>query len=164
MTTLLSTLVEPLKRELAIPGTFSDVFPDTSDDDLVGSLADGFGEAQLRGFFSTLDLAAVTDDFETSEDLSLAGIATIIIFTSMRIIRAQIRAMNTLERYKAGPAEFEIQKAATILKSELDYLAERLDDIIAESVSPPLAVQLDGYGARVVASFCGGFFPYECDG
>lgn len=164
--TLLSSLVDPLKRELAVPGTYDDVFPDTGDAELTGALADGFSEAQLRGYFPTLTLTEVSDDYQTSEDLSLAGGAVVVIFTSMRILRAQIRAINTLERYKAGPTEFELQKAATLLKTELDYLQKRLDDIIAESkaASRPLAVQLDNYAARVVASFCGGFYAYEYRG
>lgn len=161
--TLLSTLVDPLKRELAVPGTFASVFPSSTDADLTASLADGFAEAQLRGYFPTMTLAEAAGDYETSEDLSLAGTALVVIFTSMRILRAQIRAMNTLERYKAGPAEFEIQHAATLLKGELDYLQGRLNHLISEAQASrrPLAVQIDNYNARVVASFYGGFYAYE---
>lgn len=167
--TALSTLVEPLKRELAVPGTFDDVFENTTDADLLASLADGFAEARLRGFFPTMDLAAVTGgepdpDYETSEDLSLAGTALTLIFTSMRILRAQIRAMNTLERYKAGPTEFEIQHASSLLKAELDYMQKRIDDIVAEAqtaVRPLAAFQYDNYSARVEASFYGGLYAHE---
>lgn len=163
--TSLQTLVDPLKRELAVPGTFDDIFPDSTDDDLLGSLADGFGEAQLRGFFPKMTLVASTDplDYETSDDLSLAGSALIVIFTSMRIIRAQIRAMNTMERYKAGPTEFEIQHAASLLKAELDFLQSRLDDLITQAkyASIPMAVMFDNYHARVVAAFCGAFYQHE---
>lgn len=170
--TALSTLIEPLKRELAVPGTFSTVFTGTTDQDLLGSLADGFAEARLRGFFPTVDLATVTGgvpfdpDYETSEELSLAGTALILIFTSMRILRAQLRALNTVERYKAGPTEFEIQHSASLLKAELDYLQKRLDDIVdeAQQSQRPLAVQIDNYAARVEASFYGGFYAYEFGG
>lgn len=165
--TSLQTLVDPLKRELAVPGTFDDVFPDSGDDDLLGSLADGFAEAQLRGFFPTLTLTQTSSplDYETSEELSLAGTAVVIIFTSMRIIRAQIRATNTLERYKAGVTEFEIQHAASLLKGELDFLQSRLNDLItqARQAHAPMAVVFDNYTARVVAGFCGSFYGYEFD-
>ncbi|GAB3863345.1 hypothetical protein GCM10028801_30750 [Nocardioides maradonensis] len=161
--TSLQTLIEPLKRELAVPGTFDDVFPDSDDASLAASLADGFAEAQLRGFFPTMTLTQSGDDYVTSADLSLAGTALVVIFTSMRIIRAQIRAMNTMERYKAGPAEFEIQHAASLLKSELDFLQSRLDDLITQATNAriPLAVVIDNYRARVADAFWGAFYSYE---
>jgi hypothetical protein len=99
--TALATLVEPLKRELAVPGTFDTIFPDTDDTALEGSLADGFGEAQLRGFFPTFELTEDDGAYETTEDLTAAGAALVLIFTSMRIIRAQLRALTSSETYKA---------------------------------------------------------------
>lgn len=151
--TALSTLTDALKRELAVPGTFDDVFPDTGDSDLVGSLADGFAEAQLQGFFPTMSLTQNGGGWETSEDLSLSGGALIVIFASMRTIRAQLRNLKTVEKYKAGAAEFETQQAATILKAELDFLQKRLDDIIAAArtatrVSGTLAGVYDNYLSR----------------
>lgn len=131
--TALSSYVDPLKRELAVPGTFDDTFPSTLDTDLVGSLADGFSEAQLWGFFTTLTLMEDNGDWETSEALSGAGGTLVTLFAAGRIIRAQIRALNTTERYKAGPAEVEFGRAATVLKTELDYINGRIKDLIDEA-------------------------------
>lgn len=164
--TLISVLVPALKRELAVPGTFDDVFPDTSNSDLVGSLADGFAEAQLFGFFKTMTLTPVTDDWEISPDLSGPGSALIVIYSSIRSIRAQIRNLATMQRYKAGPVEYEIQHAATVLKAELDFLTKRLQDILDNAEGSAhrgaLATVFDNYLARQCApSYWGGFYPYE---
>ena len=169
--TALTTLVDSLKREIAVPGTFEAVFPDTTDIDLLGALADGFSEAQLRGFFPDMELAPSggppPTEYTTSEDLSLGGGALVIIFTSMRFIRAQIRALSSAERYKAGPVEFEIQKAASVLAAELKYLEKRLDDLIedAKDAARPLAAVYDNYLARTCEQLRGiGFYAYEYRG
>ena len=159
--TQLSDLVPALQRELAVPGTFEDVFPDTTADDLADSLADGFAEAQLRGFFSRLTLEGTGPNRSTSEDLSAAGQALVVIFTSIRIIRAQIRALSTGERYKAGNTEYEINRSAMLLRDELAFLTNRLDDLIAEGKygKAPLAVVIDGYLAR--NGSVGAFYAWE---
>jgi hypothetical protein len=172
--TALSTLIEPLKRELAVPGTFPDVFPDTSNADLLGSLADGFAEARLAGFFPDVTLtqvgAAPSLDYETDPDLSLAGTAVVVILTSIRILRSQLRNINSGQRYKAGPVEFETTKAASMLKAELDYLTGRLDKIIenadkAARASAGLATVFDGYIARGGSiERAGGLYAYEYRG
>lgn len=165
--TALSTLVPALKRELAVPGTFETLFPNTSDDDLTGSLADGFGEARLQGFFPDIALSSEGEGWETDPELSLSGSTLVVIFTSMRFIRAQIRNLNSVERYKAGPAEFETQRAATTLKAELDFLQKRMDTLIANAkatarASVGLATVYDNYLARggdVLAA--GGLYSHE---
>lgn len=160
--TVLNDFVEPLKRELAVPGLFDEVFPNVGDDDLAAALADGFAEAQLRGFFGDITLSEDAGQYTTSSDLSAAGGATVVIFTGMRVLRAHLRSLNTMERYKAGPTEFEIQRAATMLRGELDYLQQRLNEIIDESkrAKAPVACQVDNYYARLSASF-GGFYRHE---
>lgn len=165
----MSTLVPALKRELAVPGTFDAAFPNTTQADLVGSLADGFAEAQLFGFFPTMALTFIPNadpllvDWETSEDLSSSGGALVVIYTSIRYIRAQFRTLKTMQRYKAGPVEFETQQAASVLTAELEFLMKRLDDIVTNAVGSarPLASVFDNYLARNCAMSWGGFYPYE---
>jgi len=167
--TALSALVPSLKRELAVPGTFDDVFPDTGDTDLVDSLADGFAEAQLQGFFPDMALTAVDSDWTTSADLSASGGTLVTLFTAARILRAQIRALNTSERYKAGSSEVEFQRGVTILKDELAYIAQRLRDLIilaqARARGARSATVHDNYLARGGGITMGlsGLGPYGCD-
>lgn len=156
----LATLVEPLKRELAVPGVFADVFPDTDDTALADSLADGFAEAQLNGFFVDMTLTAG----ETSQDLSAAGGALIVMFTGMRIIRAQLRNLVLNARYKAGPAEVETQRSAMLLRDELAYLRTRVTDLVTQArrSSGRSVYVLDGYEGRAAAMTpLGGFYGYE---
>ena len=170
--TAMSSLVEAVKRELAVPGTFGDIFPSTSDDDLIESLGDGFAEAQLNGFFSNVALVRSPgdDDWETSPDLSLAGTAVVVIFTSIRILRAQIRNLNTSERYKAGGVEMETQKAASVLKAEVDWLEKRLQAILDNAQrqtrrAASLATVFDNYIARGGDIWAaGGLASYEYKG
>lgn len=167
VTTSIAALVPALKRELAVPGTFAAVFPDTTDTDLTGALADGFAEAQLFGFFKSLSLTESNGDWTISEDLSAAGSALVVIYASIRAIRAQLRNLKTMQRYKAGPVEFETQQAATVLTAELGYLKDRLADIIKNAegssrASAGLATVFDNYLARnAQRSSWGGFYGYE---
>lgn len=165
--TAISDLVPALKRELAVPGTFADAFPSTRDVDLTDSLADGFSEAQLYGFFPDLALTEVDGEWVTSQNLSGSGAALIVIFTSMRIIRANLRSLLTSERYKAGPAELELQRSANLLRDELKFLRDRLDALVANAKAaarPPVAV-FDNYLARGGGiTQTGGLYVYEYRG
>jgi hypothetical protein len=69
--------VESLKRVVATPGTFDTLFPDTTDQDLVGTLLDGIAQAQLDGL-----LASYTyDDTGTvTPDLSAPQSALVILY------------------------------------------------------------------------------------
>ena len=170
--TALETLVEPLKRELAIPGLFEEVFPNTADEDLTASLADGFAEAQLWGFFPDMTIAFVPpSSYDTSADLSAAGGALVIIFTAMRIIRAQLRSLLTTERYSAKPGtEVEFQRSANLLRDELKFLENQRKDLIDQAqksarASAGTVAVFDNYVARTsfqlthVGSL--GFFRHE---
>lgn len=172
MTTVISDLVPALQRELAVPGTFDDVFPDTTRADLIGALADGFAEAQLFGFFPSLTLTAVDDpepgaDWTITPELSTAGGALVVIYSSIRTIRAQLRNLQTSQRYKAGPVEFEVGRAVSVLTAELKFLQERLKDILANAegrarASAGMASVFDNYVARnAERSAWGGFYAHE---
>lgn len=157
----LATLVGALKGELAVPGTFDVVFPDTSDDDLVEALRNGFAEGQLQGFFSAQTLTGNVVD----PTMSAAGGMLVVLITGQRIIRAQLRNMNMTEssRYKAGPVEVEtdLGRSATVLKGELDYLSLRIADLIKTARGATTVYQLDAYPGRVMFDRVGTFFSYE---
>jgi hypothetical protein len=158
----LGTLVEPLKRELAIPGEFATLFPNTSDDDLGATLADGFSQAQLDGYFNTLNLNLNTNAVDP--DVSLAGGALIVLYAASQIIRAQLRAMNLNARYKAGPVEYETSKSAVLLRDELKYLIERRKELVTQARSSGRMVYvIDNYVARMSVTTMGGFYGYELE-
>lgn len=160
----LADLVDPLKRELAVPGTYDTAFPNTGDQDLLDSLADGFSEAQLDGYFSdyTLDL----DTYLTTPDYSAAGGSLIVLYTGMRIIRAQLRALNLSEKYNAGPVSYEIERSSTLLREELKYLISRRDDLVSQAKKTGGTVVLDSYFTRSATNWAlqTGFYPAELGG
>jgi hypothetical protein len=155
----LTVLVEQLKRELAVPGTYDDVYPDTSDDDLVGSLKDGFAEAQLAGFFQDVTLAGT----QTSKDLSAAGGALVVLYAGMRTIRAQMRVTAGTSRYKAANVEYETTASATLLRDELAFMRTRIDQLVSYAKkSGRQTYVLDGYvGRQLATARLGGFYGWE---
>lgn len=172
--TVLNTLVPALKREVAVPGTFDDVFPQTGTNDLIGSLADGFSQAKLEGGWFpnvVLDTSSLDKtEWFTDPDLSDAGGALVVIYASIQILHSLLRLQgaSTTATYKAGSVEYSTQASATILRAEIDYLTERKNALIAQGTTGAVtcsARQVDGYLARVACSpaipYVGGFFPYE---
>ena len=158
----LNDLVDPLKRELAGPGEFDNQFPNSDDDTLANNLADAFSEAQLDGYFQ--DNALDLDTLVVSPDLSAAGGILVVIYAGMRIIRAQLRALNLSERYVAGPVEYEVTRSANVLKDELAYLIERRDKLLDQSrSSTSQTFVFDAYFTRQLAdwSAAGGLYPSE---
>ncbi len=161
----LDVLVEPVKREIAVPGEFATVFPSTSDDDLLATLGDSFAEAQLDGFFSTNVLDP--DTSEVTPDLSAAGGALVVIYAGGRIIRSRLRQLTSGERYVAGPVEYEIQRAAGVLREDLLALERRKAQLIQRGRRQGgTAYVYDGYFARAATDWAevGSFYPLELAG
>ena len=167
--TNLRTLVEPLKREVAVPGTYDDVFPDTDDDALAASLADAFAEAQLQGFFGDIELTVVTEmsgrsDYITSRDLSAAGGALVVLFAGLRILRASLRSLSQSSTYKAGSVEYSTSQMTTVIRDELAAMRSRIDALVLDGKRSGRAVSVhDGYAGRVTAysGSLGAFHAYE---
>lgn len=149
--TALSDLVAPLKRELAAPGQFDTIFPESDNGTLVGTLADGFCEAQLDGWFGGITINLTTN--AVSPDLSIPGRALSVFYASARIIQAQLRNQNSLQRYKAGPVEYETQQPASVLRAELDRIASRKAELktLAGRTGGTTTVIFDAYFARASA-------------
>ena len=119
----LADLVEALKRTVAVPGTFSDVFPETTDEDLVGSLLDGFAEAQLDGYFIAPEVEV--EDTSTTPDLSRAEGALIVLYSAVRIVQTQLINLKTSVRYEAKGLVYEAQTSASVLVALLKDLQAR---------------------------------------
>lgn len=169
----LRTLVDALKREVAVPGTYDDVFPDTGPDQLAATLADAFAEAQLQGFFGdvslTVDATVSPASYETSKPLSAAGGALIVLFAGMRILRSQMRTLSQSATYKAGSVEYSTANMTTVIRDELKALRDRLDGLIVDGKRSGRAVAVaDTYAKRLsegrLAAYTGSlgaFFTYE---
>ncbi len=162
MPTDLSTLIPSFQRQVAIPGTFTDAYPNTTDDDVVGTLADAFAEAQLDGWFGTYvydpDTTSVLNNADPdplTNGLSLAGQALIVIYAGMRMVTNQIMNTKSSVRYKAGPVEYETQQGATTLNELLKMLAARKAELLALARGNVRDVVIDGYYSRALAFHTG---------
>lgn len=132
MSTDLTELVPALKRSIAVPGTFADVFPDTSDPDLAGTLGDAFAECQLDGFFETYTMA---DDENITEDLTRPEQALVIIYATVRILQSEIRNRKTHKRYEAGSTVFEEDQGSATLVELLREYKDRKKDLREQGIS-----------------------------
>lgn len=160
----LADLVEAFKREVAVPGTFSQDFPSTSDEDLEEALKDAYGMARLDGFFGTTEFDVGTGT--VTPDLSVAGASLIVLYAGLRMTRQQLRTLKTVQRFKAGPTEYETQQSAAALTEDLKQLERRRQELVDQAVRAGrgrgATFVLDAYQQRASAwHFYGGFFPHE---
>lgn len=157
----LADLVEAYKREVALPGTFTTAFPTITDEHIAAALGDAFGEAQMDGFFGSMELD--TDGWTIAPDLSTAGAAVVIMYAGMRVVRQQIRAMKSAVTYEAGIVKYAIQQSASALGEDLKQLERRRNQVIANARrgAGTSVFMIEGYVARGRNNFYGGLFDYE---
>lgn len=127
----LTSLIPSLQRFVAPPGLFETLFPTSTDDDLVGYLADGFAECQLKGFFSTFDLD-VTAIPTVTPDLVPAQGSLVVLFAGVRILQAEIRNRKTHVRQEASGLVNEVDQAASVLVELLKEYQEEKKKLIED--------------------------------
>lgn len=127
----LADLVPSLKRTIAVPGTFTTLFPSTTDDDLAAVLADGMAEAKLDGWLSDVDVDV--DVNITDPDLTVPQQALVVLYASVRILMSEIRNRKTHIRYEAGSATFEQDQSASMLVEQLKILTSRKEYLLTQA-------------------------------
>jgi hypothetical protein len=155
-------LAESYKREVAVPGEFDRIFPNTSPEDIAGAIGDAFGQAQLDGFFGTMEYDPNTGFI--TPDLSTAGAALVIFYAGARTIKARIRELRST-KYVAGPTEAQQNLAISALVEELKSIEDRRKSFIQNALSSSRAAStyvMDSYPARGL--LYGGLFGYEYPG
>lgn len=150
--TNLADLVGPLKREVAVPGTFASLFPLTTDLDLAAALLDAFAQAQLDGFMTT---NTATDAGVVSPGLSRGAAALVVIYAGIRFLTTDLVNRKSHTRYEAaGGAVFEQDQGASILVEALKGLRAKKDALIAAAQAGARAsigiTMVDGYVVKAV--------------
>lgn len=148
----LSDYVDSLRREVTPLG--STMFDSITDNQLTPYLTDAFWEARLDGFLTgyTADDDGLVEPTATGgDDLSLAGVALVVLYAGIRILRNRILNMNTGFRAKAGPVEFEQQNSATMLAEMLKQLRDRKNQLLdrADVVGTDV-ILVDAYSVRLL--------------
>lgn len=159
--TILGDLVDSLKREVAVPGTFDTVFPNTGDDDLEAALLDAFAQAQLDGLFTD---NTATDDGIVTPDLSRGAQALVVIYAGVRMLTAELINRRAHTRYEAKGAVFEQDYGASVLVQALKDLAAKKAQILVQiQMGQRAAVgitMVDGYVVRATDFYRGEFGGY----
>lgn len=127
----LADLVPSLKRALAAPGEFDSIFPNSTDADLSGTVADAVAECMLDGFLRTtvLDVNAET----TTPDLTSPQQALVILYAMARVVTARVANLKNRTRYKAGPTEVDTEQSATVLVQLLKDITDRKRQILDDA-------------------------------
>lgn len=152
-----SVAVDWFKREVAVPGTFTSTYPETSDDDVAGALIDGLYRAKLDGMLYGVDwmngVDADPDSFELTTAIPLQRLALIVIYAGIRFVQNEIKNMATMTKYEApGPLSAETQRSPGVLTERLRELEQMRKDLIdrARRGARGLPVFMhDGYAIRV---------------
>lgn len=130
MTVDMADLTETLQREIASPLDTS--FNDVSDDFWLDSLRDSFWEAKLFGFFDNYsESEGLLVPISGSSDMPREEQQLIVLFAGARVLRNELRRMNTMFRAKAGPVEFETQNSANLLRELLLEVRRKIDFLIS---------------------------------
>lgn len=152
----LSLLIPALQRFVAPPGEFETLFPNAGDEDLLGSLADGFAECQLKGFFSGYDLDVVT--VEVAPDVTVPQGSLIVLFAGVRILQTEIRNRKSHSKQEANGLVNEVDYSAAVLTELLkEYQAEKLELISRATKygASDVFVMADAYYINVTSSYSG---------
>jgi len=127
----LGDLIESLEREVSPPGT--DLFPNAVEDEFFGHLQDSFWEVKLDGIeafdnYTEAEglVSPVTGVVELTRDLQ----QLVVLYAGIRIVRNELRNINTLFRSVAGPVEFETQQSASVLTAILAELQQRRNFVL----------------------------------
>jgi len=153
----LDELVPVLKREVAVPGAFDSLFPDTSDADLTAALADAFWEARLDGYFP--DVTLDPDDGSLTPELDRVYGALIVIYAGIRILLNEIRNRATHYRAEASGAVYERDQSAQMLSELLKSLQARKKQLLEILIGTPTTttgvITVDAYLARTMPAYYG---------
>lgn len=157
----LSLLVPSLKRFVAVPGGFESFFPNTTDDDALGCVCDGFARAQLDGFFlvgagnpHALDVDAGIVD----PPLQLAEGALVVLYAGKRLVQSQLLNLKTTTKYEAKGLMYDVQQAATVLTELLREYNSELTDLVLLSRRAGASrafIMADAYFIRATGYYAG---------
>jgi len=141
MGTLIADLIPMFNREINIPG--DEQLPGISAGQKIGYIEDGFWDVRLSGMLSTfevedgLDLVPpgiggknyFTDGATKAEDLEKKFWMLIVIFGGFRLLRLKIMDLAVNFTADAGPASYEQQASATVLRAILANLQGRIQEL-----------------------------------
>jgi hypothetical protein len=125
----LADLIVSLQTTVARPGTFEDLFPESTDDLLLSVLCDGLAEAHLEGLLMAYEC---DEDGIVDPPLTSGRSAVVVLFAAVRFLRSDLLNRNTSVVYEAGSAHYETTQATNILRDILKALQDQKDRVVAK--------------------------------
>lgn len=159
----LANLSESLKRRVAVPGDFADLFPNTTDDDVVGVLMDGFARAQLDGYFGSV---TATDAGILTPDITRPQGSLIVLYGGVLMVQTQLLNLKNKQRYVAGPVQYETEQSASILTAILKQLNDEkvaIATLAARDGATAAFTMADMYFIKAVGTYPGFDIGLEFD-
>jgi len=136
----LANYTNSVRRILARPGMFATVFPETTDDGLVGLLQDALAECHME---ATL-LGFEADDNAIVRPPMMSGhVALVVLYAGIRMVRAELLNRITSSKYVAGPVSAESAYATNVLRDIMKAL---------ETQKETVTTKLSTYSAGMVFS------------
>lgn len=127
--TQLSDWTGSLQRTVARPGGFATFFPTTTSTDLVGSLLDGFGDAQLDGFLVAPIMYVADDTGLVTPSLSRPQAALVVLYSARLFLRAELANRKNRTHYAARGNSAETEQSATIITELLRTAEARITEL-----------------------------------
>lgn len=120
----LADLIEDLKTEVSAPGI--NQLPSATDDEFLTNLRNGFWEAVLDGaIVGYKETDGIIKPLSGTTNLSRELQQLVIFYAGYRIVRNQLRNINTRFSASAGSVKYETEQAATILKAIYDSMTAK---------------------------------------
>lgn len=131
MSTDLSTMVPAFKRAVAVPGTFAQQFPSTTDTELAGVLADSVAECHMDGLLSGNELDVATN--VVTPALTTGQQALVLLYGWVRMLTSELLSRKTHVRYEASSAVFEEDQGVRLLTEILKEMTDRKKTVLEEA-------------------------------
>lgn len=127
----LGDLIDSLQREINPPG--ENLYPDATENDWVGHLADAFWEARLHGMLGgyIVDAAfTIQPQNAGAPDMTRDLQQLIVLYAGFRITLTELKNTQASFQAQAGAVQIEVTKASNVLKSVLDAIRSRIDIVL----------------------------------
>jgi hypothetical protein len=133
----LANYVDSIRREVNPPGV--EDFPNATDTEWTGRLADAFWEARLDGLLVgftcdenglVIPMVPQGIDPSTLPDMGRDMVQLVVLYASFQAIRNTLRDLRTAFTAQAGPVRFDYQHSANLLVEIMKDLINRRDIIL----------------------------------
>jgi hypothetical protein len=124
----LGDYVDSVKAMLARPGTFGDLFPETTNAGLVDLMRDGLAECNMEQLLTGYTANA---NGIVRPELPPGAMAMVVLFAGVRLVRSEILNRITSTKYVAGPVSAEQSYSTNILRDVAKALEAQKTTLIA---------------------------------